>query len=103
MMPVIPIDASLAPEVVEFWGKRYREVKEELEELKVRVLPSTIEDLAEHCCRRLAALRRIARRMASRGAHPPGWKAYSPSSTFTSPLYARKTSLRWSQRRTTDL
>ncbi|KAI4518146.1 hypothetical protein K525DRAFT_259923 [Schizophyllum commune Loenen D] len=33
-MPVIPIDVSLAPEVVEFWGKRYREVKEELEELK---------------------------------------------------------------------
>ncbi|KAL1742615.1 hypothetical protein HDZ31DRAFT_84007 [Schizophyllum fasciatum] len=33
-MPAIPIDASLAPEVVEFWGRRYREVKEELEELK---------------------------------------------------------------------
>ena len=43
MMPVIPIDACLAPEVVEFWGKRYREVKEELEELKVRVV------LLGHC------------------------------------------------------
>lgn len=34
IMPSIPIDATLAPEIVEFWGRRYREVKEELEELK---------------------------------------------------------------------
>ena len=95
MMPVIPIDASLAPEVVEFWGKRYREVKEELEELKVRVLPAIIEGLTEHYCRRLAARRRTARRMAWKDAHPPGWKAYSPNSTYTSPPSARKTSLRW--------
>jgi hypothetical protein len=35
-MPEISLDASFAPELVEFWGLRYKEIKEELEIMKVR-------------------------------------------------------------------
>lgn len=34
---MIPIDASLAPELVEFWAKKYKETKEELDDLKTLV------------------------------------------------------------------
>lgn len=34
-MPDIPLNASFAPELVEFWGKKYQEVKDEIEQLKV--------------------------------------------------------------------
>ncbi|KAF9464605.1 hypothetical protein BDZ94DRAFT_1307841 [Collybia nuda] len=40
-MPDIPLDVSFAPELVEFWGKRYKEVKDEIEQLK----KSHIEEL----------------------------------------------------------
>lgn len=38
----ISLDSALAPELVEFWGFKYKETKEELEKLKVShcLLPS---------------------------------------------------------------
>jgi hypothetical protein len=35
-MAHIPLDASFGPELVEFWGKKYKDVKEEIELLKVK-------------------------------------------------------------------
>ncbi|KAI6111102.1 hypothetical protein F5141DRAFT_1112435 [Pisolithus sp. B1] len=38
-MAMIPIDSSLAPELVEFWAKKYKETKEELDRLKETLVP----------------------------------------------------------------
>lgn len=51
-MSRLSVDASLAPELVEFWGHRYREVKAELDQIKVchsflDVLPKTLPKF--HC------------------------------------------------------
>lgn len=40
-MSKLALDASLAPELVEFWGYRYQEVKDELDKLKVFFLISS--------------------------------------------------------------
>lgn len=37
-MPNMSLDSELAPELVEFWGRKYQFVKEELEKLKVSSL-----------------------------------------------------------------
>jgi hypothetical protein len=37
-MPSISLDSAYAPEVLEFWGRKYQETKEELEKLKVYIL-----------------------------------------------------------------
>lgn len=34
-MSIIPVDASIAPELIEFWAKKYKETKDELDTLKV--------------------------------------------------------------------
>ncbi|KAI6123218.1 hypothetical protein EDD16DRAFT_1567658 [Pisolithus croceorrhizus] len=36
---MIPIDSSLAPELVEFWAKKYKETKEELDGLRETLVP----------------------------------------------------------------
>ena len=35
-MPAISLDTAYAPELVEFWGQKYKDLKEEYDKLKVR-------------------------------------------------------------------
>ncbi|KAI5982985.1 hypothetical protein EDC04DRAFT_2616332 [Pisolithus marmoratus] len=40
---MIPVDASLGPELAEFWSKKYKETKEELDNLKTLVASKSVE------------------------------------------------------------
>ncbi|KAI6038392.1 hypothetical protein EDC04DRAFT_2603989 [Pisolithus marmoratus] len=40
---MIPVDASLGPELAEFWSKKYKETKEELDNLKTLVTSKSVE------------------------------------------------------------